>query len=105
MKTGIEIRFFPDWGRKEPLWSHDTDDIVVRTSDLPISMKLADDLHGYMDFWGDHFDPVSDPPQSGWDVEENRHWFAKEGTRLINELADELNGKATILDERLSDAL
>lgn len=102
---GIQIRFFPDWGRKEPLWSHDTEDIAVRTSDLPISMKLAHDLHRYMDFWGDHFDPVTDHPQSGWDAEENRLWFAGEGNRLINELADELIGKATILDERLSDAL
>lgn len=55
MKTGIEIRFFPDWGRKEPLWSHDTDDIVVKSSDLPISEELASGLHKYMDFWEDHF--------------------------------------------------
>lgn len=105
MKTGIEIRFFPDWGRKEPLWSHDTDDIAVRTSELPISKKLADDLHSYMDFWGDHFDPVADYPESGWDAEKNRLRFAEEGGRLISELTEELSGKATISDERLSDAL
>jgi len=105
MKTGIEIRFFPDWGRKEPLWSHDTYDIVVKTSDLPISEELASGLHEYMDFWEDHFNPVVDYPESVWDSEENRLWFAQEGDRLISELTDELIGKATILDERLSDSL
>lgn len=105
MKSEIEIRFFPDWGRKEPLWSHDTDDIAVGTSDLPISEKLASNLHEYMDFWADHFDPDVDHPHSGWDSEENRRWFAEEGSRLIRELSSQLKGNATISDERLSDAL
>lgn len=100
MKSEIEIRFFPDWGRKEPLWSDDTDDIVVRTRDLQITSELADDLHKYMDFWQDHFDPDAD-----WDSQGNRRHFAQEGHRLIQELSTQLKGKATILDERLSDAL
>ncbi|SMY02318.1 hypothetical protein BAUR9175_03771 [Brevibacterium aurantiacum] len=100
MNSPIEIRFFPDWGRKEPLWSHDTDDIAVGTSDLPISADLADDLHACMDFWSSHFNPVVDYPDSGWDSEENHQWFIDEGNRLIRELSSELEGRATISDER-----
>ncbi|GEB24088.1 hypothetical protein BAURA63_02204 [Brevibacterium aurantiacum] len=98
VKNEIEIRFFPDWGRKEPLWSHDTWDIAVRTSDLPISMELAHDLHSYMDFWGDHFDPFDD-----WDSESSRAHFAAEGSRLIHELKEQLSGYAVIVDERDED--
>lgn len=100
MNSPIEIRFFPDWGRKEPLWSHDTDDIAVRASALPISADLADDLHAYMDFWSSHFNPVVDYPDSGWDSEGNRQWFIDEGNRLIRELSGELGGRAIISDDR-----
>ncbi|WP_181273212.1 hypothetical protein [Brevibacterium oceani] len=100
MRTKIEIRFFPDWGRKEPLWSHDTDDYVVKTSDLPITESLAKGLHNYMDFWAEHYNPVADYPEPDWDSEENRIKHDEEGDRLIRELRTQLEGQATISDER-----
>ncbi len=99
----INIRFFPDWGRKEPLWSHDTEDVTVRTEDLDITAELAHSLRGYMDFWENHFNPVSAPPGSGWDSEENQRWFELEGDRIINELSSQLSGTAIISDERFPD--
>ncbi|GEB25001.1 hypothetical protein BAU01nite_37340 [Brevibacterium aurantiacum] len=53
-----------------------------------------------MEFWSSHFNPVVDYPDSGWDCEDNHQWFIDEGNRLIRELSSELEGRATISDER-----
>lgn len=90
-----EIRFFPDWGRKEPLWDENAGDCAVRASDLPISSQLKADLHSYMRFWTEHFHEEDE-----WDSNSSRTHFADEGSRLIWELSEQLKEHAVIVDER-----
>ncbi|HCG54945.1 MAG TPA: hypothetical protein DEW39_02055 [Brevibacterium sp.] len=90
-----EIRFFPDWGRKEPLWESDAYDYAVRGSDLSISPQLQADLRSYMRFWHEHFHEEDE-----WDSVLSKNHFSDEGSRLIRELSEQLKGCAVIVDER-----
>lgn len=88
------ILFFPDWGRKEPLWDSDAYDIAVRADDLPLNSELRESLYSYMYFWEKHFDPFGD-----WDSESSRKFHEKEGSRLVHELNEQLAGFAKVVDK------
>lgn len=89
------IRFFPDWGRKEPLWDSGSENYVVHTSELPITAELKSDLHEYMKFWHHHLDEIS-----GWDSETNERWFSEQGDWLVREVCKQLEGVAIVVDDR-----
>lgn len=95
MKSERAIRFFPDWGRKDPLWDEYADDCAVRSSDLDISSDLKTDLGRYMSFWHDHFHEESE-----WDSESAKVRFSHEGDRLIKKLQEELGSSVVIVDKR-----
>jgi hypothetical protein len=93
--TKRRIRFFPDWGRKEPLWDTDVNHLAIHISELDITEDLADGLRAVMVFWHRHLDEVH-----GWDSAENRTWYEEESTRLLAELRHQLGDSAEVIDER-----
>ncbi|GAA3830176.1 hypothetical protein KACC15558_07430 [Brevibacterium ammoniilyticum] len=89
------IRFFPDWGREEPLWEEGAYEYALRVSDLNISSDLKRGLLNYMTFWTEHFDVDTE-----WDSKLAEREFSDEGDRLISELKKQLHDGFVILDER-----
>lgn len=90
-----QIRFFPDWGRKEPLWDSDVNHLAIHVSELDITQTLAEDLLGLMSFWHEHLDEVH-----GWDSPNSARWYEEESSRLIDELRRQLGDTADVIDER-----
>ncbi|MFC4241804.1 hypothetical protein ACFOYW_00340 [Gryllotalpicola reticulitermitis] len=92
MPASREIRFFPDWGHRWPLWgSALLDELTLSPSELGLSAELAADLRAWWDFWDSHLDP--DPPlpaTAGWDDDLNRRVWLLAGASLQARLAAEL---------------
>lgn len=83
------IRLSPDHGRTFPLWENSTPtwDVGYTTDpdEYGLSPALAGDLSRWQEFWEKHADPFD-----GWDVEENRLAWLRDGYRLEARLAAEV---------------
>jgi hypothetical protein len=92
MVASREIRFFPDWGHRWPLWGTALEDELLLTpTDLSLSRELTDDLRAWWDFWDAHLQP--DPPgptEPGWDSDQNRRVWIAAGHMLAQRLSQEL---------------
>ncbi|MCL2515696.1 MAG: hypothetical protein FWD85_03535 [Microbacteriaceae bacterium] len=90
--SSTEIRFFPDWGHRWPLWGFTANAGPALTpNDLGLSPELAADLRVWWDFWDAHLIP--DPPKPakpGWDDERNCRAWVEAGMSLQQRLAAEL---------------
>lgn len=89
------IRFFPDWGRKYPLWESETPEYATRPEDYGLSTELAFRLEKWLKHWALHFDY-----DSGWDSSESKSASNKEGNKLIQDLSREVSDFARVIDER-----
>ena len=94
-----EIRFFPDHGRKHPLWESFTDKYAMDPSDFDLSDDLAAELADYMDFWTAHLTDRASADFE-WDSAENEQRYWDEGDRLIEQLRLEVSDFAVVKDER-----
>ena len=92
MAVSREIRFFPDWGHRWPLWgSLREDELCLTPADLALSEPLTADLRAWWDFWDVHLQP--DPPapaRPGWDSEQNQRVWMAAGDALAVRLGEEL---------------
>ncbi|HEY8319349.1 MAG TPA: hypothetical protein VIG76_11000 [Amnibacterium sp.] len=97
MVVSREIRFFPDWGHRWPLWgSLLHDEITLSPADLSLSAELTADLRAWYDFWDEHLDPDPLPPRvPGWDADRNRRTWLLAGEELARRLAIELGDDHT----------
>ncbi len=94
-----EIRFFPDFGRRYPLWESFTDKYAMDPSDYELTPLLASDLAEYMRFWNAHFtDEVG--TEFEWDSSEHERQHRETGDRLLARLRTEVAEFAVVLDER-----
>ncbi len=89
------IRLFPDYGRDWPLWEspltapdgrYCTDPEVYR-----LSVELTEELARWNAHWETHFDPFE-----GWDSEENRERWHRDGVRISSWLQREVAGFADV---------
>jgi hypothetical protein len=94
-----QIRFFPDFGRRYPLWESFTDKYAMEPSDYYLSDELSRGLRDLMSFWDTHF---TDAPGSDfeWDSAENEQFYWTQGDQLLEQLRVEVDGSAIVLDER-----
>jgi hypothetical protein len=93
-----QIRLFPDWGRRYPLWENSTLTWDVGYTTTPetygLSKELAEDLEGWQAFWEAHLDPFE-----GWDSEVNRQTWLRDGEWLARRLRDEVASFADVASE------
>lgn len=94
-----EIRFFPDFGRKYPLWESGTYKYAMDPWDYDLSDDLSAGLADLMKLWNEHF---TDSPGRDfeWDSTENEQRYWAEGDRLLDQLRSEVSGVATAIDRR-----
>lgn len=94
-----EIRFFPDYGRKHPLWESGTDKYAMGPWDYDLSDDLSTRMRELMRFWDTHF---TDAPGRDfeWDSPENEQYYWDEGDRTLEQLRSEVEGVAVVKDER-----
>ncbi len=94
-----EIRYFPDHGRKHPLWESGTDKYAMDPCDYDLSDGLSSGLRELMRFWNAHFTD-SHGPSFEWDSAENEQHYWEEGDRLLEQLRSEVADIAVVSDER-----
>lgn len=94
-----KIRFFPDFGRKYPLWESFTDKYAMDLSDYDLSDELSRELRDLMTFWDAHFTDAYGSDFE-WDSIENEQFYWTQGDLLIEQLRAEVDGIAIVLDER-----
>jgi len=99
MVVSREIRFFPDWGHRWPLWGdllHE--EMALGPADLSLSTELTADLRAWWDFWDEHLDPDPLPPRApGWDTDRNRRIWLLAGEELARRLRSEFGERLTLL--------
>lgn len=104
MVASREIRFFPDWGHRWPLWGSVLEDELTLTPvDLSLSDSLTADLRAWWDFWDLHLRP--DPPapeQSGWDNDQNKRVWLAAGDSLAVRLGSELGPDHELITQFLT---
>lgn len=94
-----EIRFFPDHGRKHPLWESGTHKYAMDPWDYDLSGELSTRMRELMRFWDTHFTD-SPGPNFDWDSAENEQYYWDEGDQILEQLRYEVDGIAIVLDER-----
>lgn len=94
-----EIRYFPDHGRKHPLWESGTCKYATDPWDYDLSDELSNGLRELMKFWNAHFTD-SHGPNFEWDSVENEHHYWDEGNRLLEQLRSEVADIAVVHDQR-----
>jgi hypothetical protein len=89
------IRVFPDHGRRYPLWENSTPTWDVGYTTAPdtygLSEELAQDLEGWQAFCATHADPFD-----GWDDDDNRHKWLRDGKWLARRVAAEVASFADV---------
>lgn len=89
------IRMFPDYGRDYPLWETSTPtwDVGYTTTaaDYGLSEELGEDLADWQAFWEEH-----GTGSEGWDTDENRQAWLREGERLARRLNTEVQEFADV---------
>jgi len=92
------IRLFPDDSRDYPLWESSTLTWDVGYTTTPdeygLSAELGRALARWQAFWEKHADPFT-----GWDAEEHREQWVREGRELTTRLADEVAAFADVRPE------
>lgn len=92
------IRLFPDHSRDYPLWETSTPTWDVGYTTTPdeygLSPELGRDLARWQAFWEEHADPFE-----GWDAEENRDQWLREGRDLTARLSHEVAAFADVVPE------
>lgn len=94
-----EIRFFPDFDRKYPLWESFSGKYAMEPEVDELSAGLAVEMHEFMKFWDSHFVETSNSFQ--WGCEENKQKSVEGGNTIIRRLRGELDSVAIVLDQRL----
>lgn len=92
------IRLFPDVSRDYPLWENATATWDVGYTTTPdeygLSAELGRDLARWQAFWEQHADPFA-----GWDAEEHRERWVREGRELTARLSAEVAAFADVEPE------
>jgi len=92
------IRLFPDYSRDYPLWETSTPTWDVGYTTTPdeygLSPELGRDLARWQAFWEEHADPFT-----GWDAEEHRERWVREGRELTTRLSTEVAAFADVAPE------
>lgn len=94
-----EIRYFPDFGRKYPLWESGTDKYAMDPWDYDLSNELASGLRELMELWSSHFTDKHGP-EFEWDSVENERRYWDQGDQLLEKLRSEVADIAIVLDQR-----
>ncbi|MFG6504563.1 hypothetical protein [Microbacterium sp. P05] len=93
-----EIRMFPDYGRRYPLWGNSTPtwDVGYTTSSetYGLSDELAEDLEGWQSYFEAHANPFE-----GWDSDTNLGKWLRDGEWLAKRLQDEVQSFADVKRE------
>lgn len=90
-----QIRFFPDYWRRYPLWENGTDKYTMDPSDYDLSESLATRLEAWMTHWEDNFSP-----DHGWRSPKAKEESRRRGDALVADLRAEVSDFADVLDER-----
>lgn len=94
-----EIRYFPDFGRKYPLWESGTEKYAMGPWDYDLSNGLASGLRELMELWSSHFTDKHGP-EFEWDSVENERRYWDQGDQLLEKLRSEVADIAIVLDQR-----
>jgi hypothetical protein len=89
-----EVRVFPDWGARWPLWAFDGG---VDAPSLGLSDQLSADLEEWVRTWTAHFDIDAPAPHS--DDEPLAERWVDEGIVLTGRLQKELGDRSTVVPE------
>lgn len=92
------IRMFPDYGREYPLWENSTATWDVGYTTTPETYGLSDELAAGLEGWQAFFETHADPFE-GWDSEENRVRWLRDGDWLARRLEEEVGSFADVKRE------
>lgn len=87
------IRLFPDYGRDWPLWESSVSPHGYTTTPetYGLSAQLSDRLARWNAWWEAHFDPFA-----GWDSEESREQWCRDGEQVSSQLRCEVAAFADV---------
>ena len=89
------IRLFPDYGHLWPLWENSTDEHPTKYTMEPADFGLSQELTGRLRAWYDAWE-AEKLHVSGWSSRDAENAWRAEGTRIAEQLRDEVKAFADV---------